>query len=161
MTHIIIPGSFDPMTLGHVDLIERAVRTFGRVTVVVMDNFEKTYLFSTEERVGIAQSATKHLTGVDVISSHEMLYEFCRRTGLFTVCKGIRNAEDLDWENRQAVWNHEQENRIETVYLPASDSFREFSSTRARRAIEAGEDITPWVGKEAAGEIKKIIKNRT
>ena len=153
MSRAIVTGSFDPVTAGHEDLIRRAAAVFDAVIVVVAENRGKTYLFSSEERLDFVKKTCEGLKNVSVRFSHRMLYEFCRDLDTFTVCKGVRNAEDLAWENEQAVWNKDKDGRIETVYLPSDPKFEEVSSTRVRRALKEGTPIDGLVPDKARDAI--------
>lgn len=140
----LIPGSFDPITLGHVNIIERAAARFERVIVAVMNNdsakhFEglasKTYLFDMSTRLELVKLSTEHITNVEVISSSGMLVDLFDKVGADVVVKGIRNAADLEYEMIHAKQNKIYNNRVETLFLPADDSLANVSSTLVRDLI--------------------------
>ena len=160
MKHILIPGSFDPVTLGHLSLFERASAMFEKVTVAVMHNREKQYLFTPEERAAFIRAGTEHLNNVEVVTSDEMLFEFCARTGYFHILKGIRNAEDLAYENLQADWNHDKDPRIETIYLPSRKELEGISSTSVRNNLERGQSIREFTGPVLEKLIKQAYDTR-
>ena len=139
MSKALIPGSFDPITAGHLRLIERAARLFDEVVVAVMTNSEKQPLFPLQKRVDLAKKSLAHLPNVTVIGDDGMLIDLFDAVGADAVVKGIRNAEDLAWETRQADWNRAHNPRFETLYLPCEEEYADVSSTRARRAIQDGD----------------------
>jgi len=144
----LIPGSFDPITLGHVDIIERAAQKFDRVIVAVMNNdsakhFEglssKTYMFDMPIRLELVKLSVAHIANVEVISSSGMLVDLFDEVGASVIVKGIRNAADLEYELIHAKWNKEHNSRVETLFLPADESLTAISSTLVRECIKNGE----------------------
>ena len=141
----LIPGSYDPITLGHVDIIERAAEKFDRVIVAVMNNdsakhdktlSSKIYMFDMEQRLQFARLSTEHIENVEVISSSEMLIDLFDEVGADLIVKGIRTSDDLDYEMKHAKWNKAHNPRVETLFLPASEQFSSVSSTKVRELIE-------------------------
>lgn len=141
----MIPGSFDPVTKGHLDIIERAVHLFDRVIVVAMINEKKEYRFSSSERVAFIQDAVKHLENVQVDFFDGMLYDYVIRRQACAIVKGIRDAKDTDYELWMADYNKEHAPGCETVFLPAKKGLEQISSTEVKRRIAAGEDISALV----------------
>ena len=135
MTYAIIPGSFDPMTLGHLDLISRVAEDYDRVTVAVMINDAKEYLFDMDTRVEIARRTVSALPNVLVISDSGMLIDLFDRLDADAVCKGWRNETDLAYEQKMAEWNLSHNPRFRTELIPASASHREISSTEVRSRL--------------------------
>ena len=144
----LIPGSFDPITLGHVNVIERAAAKFDRVIVAVMNNdsakhdstlSSKTYTFDMETRLEIVRLSVSHIANVEVISSSGMLIDLFDEVGADVIVKGIRNAADLEYELKHATWNKAHNARIETLFLPADNSFASVSSTLVRENLKNGE----------------------
>lgn len=142
----LIPGSYDPITLGHVDIIERAARKFDKVIVAVMNNdsakhdkslSSKTYMFDMEKRLEFARLSVDHIENAEVISSSGMLIDLFDETGADVIVKGVRTAADLEYEMKHAKWNKEHNSRVETLFLPASEDLSSVSSTRVRELIEA------------------------
>lgn len=134
----ILPGSYDPITRGHVALIARAASLFDRVVVAVMQNSEKHYLFSTDQRVRLAEVSVSEIPNCTVISDNGMLIDLYARLGACCVVKGIRNETDYRYESVQAEWNRAHLAGFETVYLPADDGYTEISSTAVRDRLLAG-----------------------
>jgi pantetheine-phosphate adenylyltransferase len=140
----LIPGSFDPITLGHVNIIERAAKMFDKVYVAVMINdsakydkslSSKQYMFSMEERLELARLSVAHIENVEAISRSSMLIDLCDELSVTAIVKGIRNSADLEYEMIHARWNKEHNERAETLFLPADDSLLSVSSTKVREMI--------------------------
>ncbi len=143
----LIPGSFDPITLGHVNIIERAAKISDKVYVAVMNNdsakhssvlSSKTYMFDMETRLEIVKLSLSHIENVEVVSSSGMLIDLFDKLGADVIIKGIRTSADLEYEMIHAAWNKEHNPRVETMFLPADDSLASVSSTRVRELLIAG-----------------------
>ena len=134
----IVPGSFDPVTNGHLDLARRAAGLFDRVIVVVMDNAEKQYLFSREERFALVQQAVRELPGVEADMWAGMLWEYARDKKACAIVKGVRSAQDLGYEILQARFNEEKWPGAQTVLLPPAPGMEELSSTELKRRAALG-----------------------
>lgn len=144
MTKVLCPGSFDPITNGHLDIIARARDLFGEVLVAVGRNSLKSdYLFG-EQRVSLVREATAHLHGVEVEQMGGLLVEFARKRGITTVVKGLRFGADFDFELQLANMNHSLTG-LETVLLPAAAQNVTLSSTIIREVIRLGGDVSPHV----------------
>ena len=140
----LIPGSYDPITLGHVDIIERAAKKFDRVIVAVMNNdsakhdatlSSKTYMFDMDKRLEFVKLSISHLKNVEVVSSSGMLIDLFDSVKADVIVKGVRTAADLEYEMKHAKWNKAHNAGIETLFLPASESLSSVSSTRVRELI--------------------------
>lgn len=153
----VIPGSFDPMTTGHINIIERASKLFDKVFVAVMINSSKQYLFSQEQRTEIARLSCAHLENVEVIFDDGMLWELALRLDACAIVKGIRDDKDYHYEFEMAQFNALKNPDAQTVFLPCDEGAREISSTVVRCRIANGEDISDIVSKSAL-EYIKIIK---
>jgi pantetheine-phosphate adenylyltransferase len=150
MSSVLIPGSFDPITLGHLDIITRAADRFDRVTVAVMNNdmqkyvqgaAVKQYMFSLTERKAMAEAACAHLPGVEVIAAGGMLVKLFDCVKADFIVKGVRNTADFEYEQKHALYNRSLDARAETLYMPADPAFDGISSTLARRRLVAGESV--------------------
>ena len=148
MSTVLIPGSFDPITLGHLDIITRASARFDRVIVAVMTNdmrkyvadaAVKTYAFSMEERREMAVIACEKLPNVEVIAAGGMLIDLFDRVGADLIIKGVRSVADFEYEQKHALYNRAHNPRAETLYLPADPAYDGISSTLARACLERGE----------------------
>ena len=152
------PGSFDPITHGHLDVINRAATLFGEVIVAVGRNSAKKYLFDTDERVELARSAVGELPGVRVEVLSGLLVDFCRDRGAGFVVKGLRFASDFDFELQMAHINHSLTG-LETVLLPASAQWGTLSSTMVREVATLGGDVTAFVPPLVAERIEQKRRN--
>ncbi len=154
MSLAIVPGSFDPMTLGHLDVIRAAAERYDEVVVAVMINREKQYLFDMETRVRIAEATVASLPHVRVIADEGMLIDLFDRLGADAVCKGWRNETDLHYEEQMAQWNRAHNPRFCTELFRASEAHGELSSTAVRARLACGEGIEELVHPDAIPLIK-------
>ena len=141
---VLVPGSFDPITVGHLDIVRRAHALFGEVVVAIGNNSTKNYLFSFDERVGLVHGATADLHGITVEGLDGLLVDFCRDRGITTVVKGLRFGADFDFELQQAHMNADM-GGVETVLLPAARAHVSLSSTIIRQVFRLGGDISAYV----------------
>ena len=151
----VVPGSFDPVTLGHVDIIRRAAVLFDKVVVAAMINPEKQYHFTAEERIQFLKDAVKDLPNVTVDYSEEMLYAYVTRLGACAIVKGIRNGKDSEYEMWMAEYNREYAPTCDTLLLPADKSLAEVSSTAIKKMAQEGQDITALVTPMVAAALRK------
>ncbi len=165
----LIPGSFDPITTGHLDVIRRAAAMFDEVVVAVMTNdmrayvadaAEKKYLFSMEERKKLAELACEPWENVRVIASDARLIDLFDALEATMIVKGVRNPEDFSYEQQHAHWNRAHNSRAETLYLPADPAYDAISSTRVRSAIACGERWDDLVPPKVAEAIAAWQKNK-
>ena len=119
----IVPGSFDPITIGHVDIVRRASQMYDEVVVAVMINREKRYLFTMEQRKRLAEAAVLDIPNVSVISSEGMLWKLAKDLGACALVKGYRNETDLAYEQTMAEYNREHNPDAETILLPADEHY--------------------------------------
>lgn len=155
----VVPGSFDPMTLGHRYIVERALKMFDRVTVALMINPDKQYTFTTEERLEIARLTLSGLDRVSVVYSDGYLADFCAEIGACAIVKGIRNSRDLKYENKMEKFNTSRNPDAVTVYLPAADRLKSVSSTKVRAALDAGLRTEKGPGKYMAPDAVAYINS--
>lgn len=139
---VIVPGSYDPPTLGHAELIRRAAEKYAEVHAVVFINPEKTYKFSLDDRVKMLSLATEELANVRVDASDGFVVDYMREKGIEKIVKGYRTEADLPWEREQAEYNF-LHGGYETELVQLDKDYREISSTAARRAISDGGDLAP------------------
>ena len=137
---VILPGSYDPVTLGHLALIKKASEEYDEVYAVIFVNPEKEYTFSLDDRVRMLFLATDDLPNVMVSYSNGFVIDYMREHGIDKIIKGYRNDTDLEYERRQAEYNLRY-GGYETILLPAESGFEGISSTEARRRIENGENL--------------------
>ena len=162
----LIPGSFDPITLGHADVIERTAKKFDKVIVAVMNNdsakhdktlSSKTYMFDMETRLALVKLSTGHIENVEVISSSGMLIDLFDEIRADVIVKGIRNEADLAYELIHAKWNKAHNERVETLFLPASEGLADVSSTLVREMINGKnfEGLSAVLSEKAIEYLKK------
>ena len=156
----LVPGSFDPFTVGHRDVVEKAAKAFDRVVVAVMINDKKKYMLSSEQRVTIARLSLSDLPNVEVVYDGGMLTDLFERIGASAIVKGIRNADDLAYENEMAKYNTERDPRAVTLYVSASDGLTRVSSTAARSCSDAPNEFLTYICPLAREYVKEIIDKR-
>ena len=138
MSIALLPGSYDPITVGHLDIIARAAAQFDEVVVAVMNNAAKTYLFRMEERAALAEAATAHLPTVRVVADEGMLVDLFDRVGADVIVKGVRNETDRAYEKDMAAYNLAKNPRAKTILWQADAGLEEVSSTRVRDLMKSG-----------------------
>ena len=156
----IVPGSFDPITLGHVDIARRAAERFETVYFAVMINPDKRYMFTIDERVEIAKAALRGIDGVEVISSEGMLWKLALDLGACAIVKGVRNDVDREYELKMAEFNSAHNPEAETILLDTAPALKEISSTLVREAIENGYPLAQYLPPKAIEAIRKIREIR-
>jgi pantetheine-phosphate adenylyltransferase len=150
----VFPGSFDPITTGHLDLVERALPLFDKIIVAVGVNSTKKYLFPHEQRVEWLKQVFAKYPNVGVDSFENLTAHYCQRIGAKYLLRGLRNASDFDYEKTISQLNHIVGGGIETLFLIAQPAFSHISSTIVREIIVGGADATPFVPKEVAASLK-------
>lgn len=141
----ICPGSFDPVTYGHLDIIRRASQMFDCVVVVVMTNASKAPLFSKEERLELLRRATLGLSNVEVDSYGGLLAEYARTRGATVIVKGLRAMSDFEYEFQMALTNKKLNPEFETLFLPTSIEHMFLSSSMVKQIAGFGGDISHFV----------------
>lgn len=144
----VFPGSFDPITIGHVDLVQRALPLFDQIIVAVGVNTTKKYLFSLEQRLAWLHQVFDNEPKIRVDHFQNLTAHYCQRIGARYLLRGLRNASDFDYEKTISQLNHIVGEGIETVFLIAQPEFTHISSTIVREIIVGGADATPFIPKE-------------
>ncbi len=153
----IVPGSFDPITNGHLDIIRRAAESYDKVYVAVMINSEKKYAFTLEQRRRIAEAATEGIDRVEVISSEGYLWRLAEELGACAIVKGVRNEIDREYELKMAEYNAERNPNARTVLLETAPELAHISSTLVRERLACGEDISDMLPVGAIAVISEIL----
>lgn len=153
----IVPGSFDPITYGHINIVKRALEEYDKVYLAVMINREKKYMFSIDEREEIAKAALKDIDRVEVIKSEGMLWELAKSLSADAIVKGYRNDIDLEYEQKMAEYNRNYYPNAKTVLLKSTDDLADISSTVVRERLQNNESIGELLPKSAVDVINKII----
>jgi pantetheine-phosphate adenylyltransferase len=140
----VCPGSFDPVTNGHIDIIGRAARLYDEVVVAVFVNQSKTGLFTIEERLEMLAEATAGYENVRVMSFHGLLVDFCRSQGAAVVIKGLRAVSDFDYELQMAQMNIGLSG-VETLFMPTNPLYSFLSSSLVKDVVKWGGDASAYV----------------
>lgn len=151
----VCPGSFDPVTNGHLDIIERAAQLFPAVVVGVLENPSKRPLFSLEERVGLIRTAVKHLQNVEVACFSGLLVDFTRKVGSNLIIKGLRAISDFEIEFQMALNNKRMAPEIETMFMMTKNEYSFLSSSMVKEIIQFGGDISGLVPPVVETALKK------
>ncbi len=153
----IYPGSFDPITIGHLDIIERLSQKFDRVIVAILFNPHKMGLFSLSDRQMLIQKACKALSNVSVDSSNGLLVDYMKRHPTAVVARGLRNPIDFQTECQMAQLNHQLDPMVETIFLMTSPEHAHISSSAVREIASFQGDVSPFVPKNIASDVQKIF----
>jgi pantetheine-phosphate adenylyltransferase len=154
----IYPGTYDPVTLGHIDIIRRAAQIFDRVVIgVVRDPSHKRVMFSVEERVGFLEDALRDQNNVEVDVFSELVVVFARRWGAKTMVKGLRVISDFEWEFQMNHLNRTLAPDIETVYLMANPQFSFVSSSGVKEVASFGGNVDELVPASVAARFKEMF----
>ena len=154
-THTVIyPGTFDPITNGHVDLTERAARLFDRVVVAIAYSEKKTPLFNLEERVELCEQSLAHLNNIEVVGFSNLLIDFAKSQGSCCVLRGLRAVADFEYEFQLANMNRAMYPEFESVFLTPSEHLSYISSTLVREIAALGGNISPFVPASVSAALK-------
>ena len=158
MSVAIYPGSFDPVTLGHLNIIKRASQCFEKVIVCVMINSNKQGVFTPQERVELLRRATARFPNVEVDFSDELLAEYAKRRKAHVVVKGLRAVSDFEQEVQMAVINRKLNPRLETMFLASSEKYTYLSSTIVKEMARYGADLSDFVPREIVDDVNARMK---
>jgi pantetheine-phosphate adenylyltransferase len=151
----IYPGSFDPITNGHLDIIGRAVRLFDRVIVAVATESGKTPLFTLDERKALVADSVKRWRNVEVDSFDGLLVDYASGKGACALVRGLRAVSDFEYEFQMALMNRKLDKSIETIFLMPKDSYAFLSSRLVKEIARLGGDVSPFVPPTVVKELKK------
>lgn len=151
----IYPGSFDPLTYGHLDVIKRATKIFDKVIITVSINRSKNYMFSHDERVSIIKEATSHIDNIEITKLESLLVDFVTEYEDAVIVKGLRVASDFEYEFQMALLNNVLNHNVETVFLMTSSEFAYVSSTMVKEVSHFGGDISRMVPEAVAFRMKE------
>ena len=158
MKKAVCPGSFDPITNGHIDIIKRAAELFDEVTVLVVTNPDKKCVFSPEERCLLIEKAVEGIEGVKVDSFSGLLADYVKQNGISAIVKGIRSSSDFEYEFQMALANRSLAPNAETVFITADPQNMYVSSSLIRQIACFGGDVSDFVPKNIVPEIEKRLK---
>lgn len=154
----IYPGSFDPVTLGHLDIIKRSCQIVDELIVGVLNNNAKIPLFSVEERVKMLNEATKELPGIKIVPFEGLLVDFVRQMDAKLIIRGLRTNPDFEYELQMSQVNHKLDPNIETIFLTTDIQYSYLSSSTVREIAAFGGDITQFVPEAAANQLTNKLK---
>jgi pantetheine-phosphate adenylyltransferase len=154
----VYPGTFDPITLGHADLIRRAARLFDRVIVAVADSSTKRPFFTRDERVDMARRVLKGLRNVEVAGFSGLLMKFVQKQDARVVLRGVRAVSDFDYEFQLAGMNRKLYPGVETVFMTPGEEYMFLSATLVREISAMGGDVSKFVSPAVAARLKSKVK---
>lgn len=156
MTKAVFPGSFDPMTNGHINIIQRAAKLFDEIDVVIAVNDDKKYLFSTEERLSLVQELIMPFRNVSVHTWDGLIVEYAKQTGAKVLIRGIRNMNDFSYEFDLSLMNHNLNPEVETLYIPTDQKFLLLKSSAIKELAKLGGDVSGMVPEN----VKKALERK-
>jgi pantetheine-phosphate adenylyltransferase len=154
MSIAIYPGSFDPITHGHVSIVKSGLVCFDRLIVAVLENPRKTSLFTVEERLDIIREEFANEKNVEVDSFNGLLVEYCKKKNVRVVLRGLRAVADFEYELQMANMNRHLDSHVETVFLMANDAYFYVSSNLVKEAAKLGGDVSGLIPKSASKRLK-------
>ena len=158
MKKAVCPGSFDPITNGHIDIIKRAAELFDEVTVLVVTNPDKKCVFSPEERCELIEKAVEEIKGIKVDSFSGLLADYVKKNKISAIVKGIRSSSDFEYKFQMALANRSLAPNAETVFITADPQNMYVSSSLIRQIAAFGGDVSDFVPKNIVEEIEKRLK---
>ena len=159
MKTAVYPGSFDPITLGHLDVIRRGAKVFDRIVVGVLVNVDKKGLFDIEERVELIKRATKDIPNVEVVSFKGLLIDFVKQYDSNVILKGLRALSDFEYEFQMALMNTKLDPEIETLFMMTSAQYSYISSSAIKQVAKFNGDLSGLVPEEVIPDIVEKINS--
>jgi len=154
MKHCIYPGTFDPITNGHLDVLERAARLFDRVTVAIALSSTKEPLFSADQRVAFVQANIRQLKNIEVVSFDGLLVDFARQQKANAIIRGLRALSDFEFEFNMALMNRHLEPKVETIFVMPNEAYSYTSSSLVKQIAKLGGDVSHFVPANVAAALK-------
>ncbi len=161
MSKAIYPGSFDPVTKGHLDIIRRASKMFDSLTVSVLNNSEKSPLFSVDERVNMLRGICRDIPNVEIDSFSGLTADYAKKTGTDVIIRGLRAITDFEYELQMAQTNRKILKTLDTVFLTTSLEYAYLSSSIVREVASYGGDISEFVTEDVAKEVYKKLRGES
>ncbi len=156
MRRVVCPGSFDPVTNGHLDIISRASRLYDEVVVAVLINITKKSLFTVEERMEMLREVSAGYGNVRVDRFHGLLVDFCETNGISAVVKGLRAVSDFDYEMQMAQMNYSMA-KVETMFMTTNPLYSFLSSSLIREVAKYGGDVSGLVPEQVIGKLRARV----
>ncbi len=157
MKQAIYPGSFDPVTVGHIDIIERACKIYEKIIICIMVNPEKNPIFSLDNKIDMLKLATAHLKNVEIDYHEGLLVDYCKKKDVYHIIKGMRSGIDLEAEHQMATINQTLLSDVETLFLLCKNEHRFVSSTAVRQLIGLNGDFSFLVHSDVHNYIKNLL----
>ncbi len=154
----VYPGSFDPPTLGHLDMIERAARLFDTLIVAVARNSEKNNLFTADERMAMLREVTGHIGNIKIDYFRGLTVDFARQRGSYTLVRGLRAISDFEYELTMASTNRKMRPEVDTVILMPNENFMFISSRLVKEIAQLGGDVSPFLPKTVVAHLHAKLK---
>jgi len=155
----VYPGTFDPVTNGHSDLVQRASKLFDRVIVAIAENPAKTPLFGLDQRVSMATTVLSSIPNVEVCGFSELLVDFARKRNANVILRGLRAVSDFEFEMQLASMNRRLDNSVETVFLTPAEETSFISASLVKEVALHGGDVSQFVHGIVVDELKAIVDN--
>ena len=160
MRRVIYPGSFDPFTNGHLDLVQRAARLFDEVVVAVARNEAKGPLFTLEERLGLIRETTRSLRNVTAESFEGLLVDYVEKRGGHAIIRGLRAVSDFEFEFQLALMNRKLNERVETIFMMPKDTYTFLSSRIVKEIARLGGDVSSFVPPLAVTMLRRTLPSK-
>lgn len=158
MVRALYPGSFDPVTRGHIDLVERALPLFDHLTVAVAGNSQKTPTFTIDERMEILREVLPQHPKITVATFHGLAVEFCQRQGLGAILRGVRTVSDFEYEYQMALTNRHLCPKVETVFVMPSVQYSYVSSSLIREIVRHGGDVASFLPPQVETRLRQRLR---
>jgi pantetheine-phosphate adenylyltransferase len=149
----VFPGSFDPITIGHVDIVKRSIPLFDKIIIAIGVNTQKKYLFPLEQRMAWIEKVFKDYKNIEVAHYHGLTINYCKERGADYILRGIRSAADFEYEKTIAHLNHSMNTNLETILMLSPPEYSSISSTIVREIILGKGDVSMFVPAEIASEM--------
>ena len=155
----VYPGTFDPITNGHLDIIKRSSNLFDKLYILVATNMNKHTMFTTDERINLIKEVIKDIPNVEVTSSPSLTVDFAKQVGAAAMVRGLRMVSDFEYELQLATLNKHLNDKVETVFIMSSHEYSFLSSSSVKEMAKFSADISPFVPEIVATSLKEKIKN--
>ena len=158
MKTIVYPGTFDPITNGHIDLVERASKLFGKVVIGIASNRQKSPLFTIEERIDLARECLQHISNVEIYGFNSLLVNFVKECNADAIMRGLRAVSDFEYEFQMANMNRALSPEIESIFLTPSEKFSYISSSLVREISSLNGDVCQFVPANVANALAEKLQ---
>ena len=153
---VLYPGTFDPLTLGHEDIIARASKIFDHLLVAVVTDSAKSTMFKLEDRLKFVQIITSQYSNVTFTSYEGLTVEFAKANNIDVILRGTRDSTDFNYESQMAQMNNTMDDKSESIFFIASDTYKSITSSLVRQVIDFKGDYSKFISQEVANQIKRL-----